>query len=739
MKKLKKISMLLIAMVSVCPFSFSQEYINEVFANWNNAGTGTTDFVDGSQTILCIDGETRTFTFTQCIVNHEAPSACTDGSVLVRNSGRGFVTFPLVPNIGKIMISHQGRDPLKNCVFDLEANVNGTWVRVESHTLSNVSSNANACGTHSFNYTSEVPVQVRLKLLGNSATPLFWIYVEGLEGGSREPFVPKIDIPLPDISTVTLINDKADIVALETMQGIAGYGWDPQNRGIYINWHRQYANRINCASGGTWEERNTPTRHDAQNDVRALQHFYWFKALHNNTPYFDYAIKRITPTVKARYAKPSNYKGWMYFVLLRLREYTDNPKDVEFWNNSLLHWGNLVYNMIDPETGIYVMYNLGNCDCGLKTVYLDKAYRVDHQVESGAALVHAGTIFNKPEWVKAGYRQVQIAYEQSFVEKYGLFGRIYLFGNSGYTLDAEGKKTVVNYPQFTNKLWDAQAMLGETSEEMDALIRAAAVTTDPEIKEFFEMIVSKMLTGLEKCAIHDKIHGGFFQKFNIADGGDGTKEGFLGESKKEMRQASLLGTYNLANRLLGPHWYAMEKEMYDLLTTSNTKPIGQRGMLMPDVVPEVAFSDKDTINAYPKTLMGYNYQLANDWSLHKGGTTVLENWVSNESNSLALLGIFEYLGAVKNGYENPLIAASLGVNMNDMQNETVSVWVDAANRLNVLAGADAKIRVFNVYGKSMPLKQNASGAYDISSYEKGVYVVQVMKGESTMQAKFLKR
>ncbi|MCL2649627.1 MAG: T9SS type A sorting domain-containing protein [Candidatus Azobacteroides sp.] len=739
MKNLRKIFVLLMAMIPGCFSSFSQEYINEVFQNWNNAGSGTSVFANGSQTIRCIDGELRTFTYTQCIVNNEAPSACTDGSVLVRNSGNGYITFPVLPNIGKIMISHQGRTRDKKCAFELQVynKTNATWLKVEVDSVSSVSENANACGAYSFNYTSQDSVQIRLRLYGNSATPLFWIYVEGLEGGSGEPFVPKIDIPLPDISTVTLINDKADMVALETMQGIAGYGWDPINRGIYINWHRQYANRINCASGGTWEERNTSTRHDSQNDVRALQHFYWFKALHDNTPYFDYAIKRILPIVKAKYAKPSNYKGWMYFVLLRLRDYTDNPKDLDFWNNSLLYWGNLVYNMIDPETGIYVMYNLGNCDCDLKTVYLDKAYRVDHQVESGAALVHAGTIFNKPEWIAAGYRQVKVAYEQSFVEKYGLFGRIYLFGNSGYTLDAAGNKTAVSFPQFTNKLWDAQAMLGETSEEMDALIRAAEVTTDPEIKAFFEMIVSKMLTGLETCAIHDKKYGGFYQKFGLADSGDGTKEGFLGDSKKEMRQASLLGTYNLANRKLGPNWYAMEKEMYDLLTTSNENPIGKRGMLMPDVVPEVSYNEQDTINAYPKTMMGYNYELANDWSLFKGGNTVLENWVSNESNSLVLLGFFEYLTAVKEGYVNPLIAAAQGIK--NTQQSNVTVWVDTADRLHVLAGPDAKVQVFNVYGQMMPLKQNASGLYDISSYDKGVYVVQALTPQSTVKTKFLKK
>ncbi len=439
-----------------------------------------------------------------------------------------------------------------------------------------------------------------------------------------------------DESKVKLMSLRADTVAFETLMGISSYGWDPANKGILINWRRDLPDRVNNDSGGGYDDRNGETRHDTQNDIRALQHYYWFKRLHDGDNFFDEAIARLEPTVTAKFQKMSSKKGWMYYVLLRLWEYSGNKP---FWKNIIMQWGSNVYDQIDHDLGVYYETDMGNCDCGTSTIYLDKAYRVDHQVEAGAAMVDCGTRFNRPEWVDAGYRQVLTAYEQSFSEKYGLFGRIYLFGNSGYKKDASG--TITNrydYSAFQNKLWDGQCKLGEASEEIDALVRAAAITNRPEIREKFIEISIKMLNALQREGIHDKTYGGFYQMMYIADSGDGKKAGYVAADKKEMRQASLLGTYYLANQIIGNNWSEMQDEMLKLLTTENTKPKGQRGMYLPDTKE---FSNL-IVNGYRASTAGYPFQLNPDWSIYQN-KTVDENWVSNESNSLILLGLFQYM------------------------------------------------------------------------------------------------
>ncbi|WP_455498702.1 hypothetical protein [Coprobacter sp.] len=709
----------LLSLIGVFSVS-AQEYINDTFSSWKNAGALPNVWTSGSQSIVCKDQVERTFTYENCVVdNTDMTNAkdCPAGVVLVRNSNNGKLTFPVLPNIGKVMIAREGKAVSKNARMQLQVLENGTWVTKENDAVTS----EQYCEIYSYAYRSEEPVQIRLVLSGSSATRLYWIYVEGLDGGSGIPDIPVEEEIIPDETKVVLYPNRADTVAFETLVGISGYGWDPINKGIYINWHRDFPNQINNTSGGDFEERNTDTRHDAQNDIRALQHYYWFKALHNNTDFFDRAIKRLLPTVKSKYAKPSIAKGWLYYVLLRLMEYTDNPDDKEFWENAIMYWGQNVYNMIDHDLGVYYQTNMGNCDCGSSTIYLDKAYRVDHQVEAGAAMVHAGTRFNKPEWVDAGFRQVLTTYEHAFSEKYGMFGRIYLLGNSGYKKNSDGTKTIYDYSAFQNKLWDGQAKLGEVSEEADALLKAAAITTNPEIRDKFVEIATKMLDALRIQPVHDRNYGGFYQMMYVADSGDGKKAGKVMDTKKEMRQASLLGTYNFANRFLENQWQDMEREMYYVLV--NTQTDTPKGMFLPDV--EV--SEGETINGYRKTLAGYSFQLSSDWSVY--GKSVAENWVSNESNSLILLGLFEYLTAkYVDGYDDSFI---MGILKSPVTPERNYLRYDRASGA-VFFESDYSprrgyVRLQSLSGQDLSVKWIGNNSIDVSALSNGVYFVSCVE------------
>lgn len=715
----------------------AQEYINDVFLNWKNAGVAgsSNQWANGSQTIGCIDGVERTFTYTSCIINNiDATDAkgCPEGTILMRNSNNGILTFPELPNVGKLIVARQGKTADKNTKLILEVEGGGVWMQKETDKITATS----GCEVYEFDYTSTDPVKMRLKLSGGSATRIYWIYVEGTEEGSRTPYIPEEDINIPLESTVKLLPNKADSIAFETLIGVSGYGWDPKNRGIYINWHRDYPIRINNTSGGDYEERNTDTRHDVQNDIRALQHYYWFKTLHDGTDFFDYPIKRIMPTVKSKFAKPSSLKGWMYFVLLRLHEYADTEEDKLFWKDAIMHWGNNVYKAIDPELKVYYQTNMGNCDCGSQTIYLDKAYRVDHQVESGAALVHAGTLFNKPEWVELGFEQVKTTYEHAFAEEYGVFGRIFLLGNSGYKNNSDGTKTPYDYSKYHNKLWDGQCKLGEASEEIDALLKAASVTTHPEIKAMFIEIAEKMLNALRDLPLHDKQYGGFFQKMYVADGGEGNKAGEVARGSKEMRQASLLGTYNFANNFFnqegkGKPWVDMEKEMYWLLVNESPK-----GMYLPDTTPIEEFDEETTINGYRKTLAGYSYQLSNDWTIYDG--KVPGNWVSNESNSLILLGIFEYLTSIYvDGHEDVITSTS------KINNVTESIGITIQDEFLTITGVswvdNKQIQILDVSGRLLFEEFSGLNSIDISRLKPGAYVLSIKTENNTIYtSKFIK-
>lgn len=706
----------------------AQEYINETFTAWKNAGSGTSVWADGTQESVCFDDSTRTYSFKQCIVNNaDVPpiNSCTSGSILIRNSNNGILTLPTLPNVGLIMIAREGKEVIKNCKLRLQVNNNGTWVDVERDSVKALS----GCEIYSFHYRSETRVQLRFQLEGNSATHLYWLYIEGTkEIGSRTPYIPDENLPLPDESKVVLLNDHADSIAYETLVGTSSYGWDPVNNGIYINWHRDFPNQINNSSDGTFDVRDTPTRHDSQNDVRALQHYYWYKYLHPESTYFDQAIKRLLPKVKSQYAHPSLLKGWLYYVLLRIYEYTDNPDDKQFWQDAILYWADNIYNTIDPTLGVFIQENMGNCDCGTSTIYLDKAYRVDYQLHSGAALVDAGTRFNKPEWVAAGYKQVLTTFDQCFVPQYNLFGRIFLVGNKGWKKDANGVITNnYDYSAFQNKLWDGQCKLGEVSEEVDAMIRAADITTDPVIKAKFIDISSKMLTALRTVPLHDTTNGGFYQLMYLVNSGDGSKAGAINGTKKEMRQASLLGTYNLANRLIGPQWKDMEREMYYLLIDSTKQ--NPRGMFLPNIEK----TKGETLNKYRKSSAGYTFMLDDDWQLYTSNS-VTQNWVSNESNSLILLGLYEFLTAkYKYNYNTDFLSA-----LPTVKNESKNAIYVVGNNLYLKEPA-SKLSIYDMMGRNISEHENPSNSMNISTLKQGFYIAKVVFNNGEIdQIKFIK-
>ncbi|MFD0675692.1 MULTISPECIES: hypothetical protein [unclassified Paenibacillus] len=433
---------------------------------------------------------------------------------------------------------------------------------------------------------------------GNTSTAVYTIFVKPSSGG-----------PSP---TELMIDD----VIKMTLDGINSYGWDPTNNGIYINWHRGDTTKINCEGSGACDTRGSATRHDSQNDIRALQHMYWYKWRHPGDTSQNAAITRLLPTVKSKYGTTSSPKGWMYYVLLRLRSYTDSSSDITYWENVIKNWAQKQYNDIDPALGVQHETNMGNCDCGSSTIYLGDAYRVDRQVELGAALVDAGTRFNHPEWVTAGYNQVMTAYNQAFSSSYNLFTRIYVINDATYG---------------SNKKWDTQAKIGEVSEEVDALVRAAAITTNTTIKNDFTNIAKKMLNALRTQPIHDTTNGGFYANMLVGTNYDGRLGGTVSTSK-EMRQGSLLGTLHIANISFSPanQWSDLETEMLRVDTKSLSD--NPRGMYLPNT------AGSGTLNGYPKSLAGYTFQMNADWSVYGN-----ENWVSNESNSLALLGLQQVL------------------------------------------------------------------------------------------------
>ena len=66
-----------------------------------------------------------------------------------------------------------------------------------------------------------------------------------------------------------------DRMIVEVLDGANSYGWDDTHKGILINWRRDDPTQVQCNSKRC-DTPDKPTRHDPINDVRLLQHMYWY-------------------------------------------------------------------------------------------------------------------------------------------------------------------------------------------------------------------------------------------------------------------------------------------------------------------------------------------------------------------------------------------------------------------------------------------------------------------------------
>ncbi|GCE14437.1 hypothetical protein [Tengunoibacter tsumagoiensis] len=369
-------------------------------------------------------------------------------------------------------------------------------------------------------------------------------------------------------------------------------GWDTTYHGILINWRRDDPSKVNC-SDDMCDVRGHSTRHDVLNDLRDLENLYWYRARHPSDSSLNGYIARILPTVQREWGATTQSKGWLYFTILRMGMYSDDPG---YWNNTLQNWAQAQYNATDPVLGVH--HGLTNTVAGHGNIPLQDGYRVDGDLELGLALTDAGVRFHRPDWVSVGKREVQSVINSSFNPKYHLFARVY----------------VLSDPRFgSNHVYDPQARMGENGQEIEELLRTGLYTkTDSYVQ-----LAKEMLDALVNSPLHDRVHGGFYYRLLLGDF-QGLHEGYIDQSMKETRQFHMLPAVHLANKVFNNRWSDIAAELHKLATAND-------GLFLPAPVP------------------GFTYRLKPDGALYPCPTCVgpqkNENWVTSEADNIAMEGL----------------------------------------------------------------------------------------------------
>jgi hypothetical protein len=399
---------------------------------------------------------------------------------------------------------------------------------------------------------------------------------QGSTNNTAQPSNPSNDISINTIVT-------------EVLNDMNAHSWDPAYQTTLINWRKSNLSQVNCGPNAC-DTRGHSTRKDGANDLRLLQNMYWYKSSHPGNTSMDKYIARILPTVQRQWGHTILNKGWVYFTLLEMRNYSH---DTAYWNQAMLGWAASEYSLLDPQLG--VQHGPVDTTAGSDKQRLQNGYRVDHALETGLALVDAGTRFNHPEWVAAGRKDVQVVISQAYDRQYHLFGRIYLIYD----------------PKFgSHKLLDPQARMGETGQEIEALLRAGVYTHTPA----YLSLAKEMLDGLETSPLRDPNNGGFYFKLFLGSY-MGKNNGDVDKSIKEARQLHTLIAIHLGNTVFHNRWENLEQ---------NLVTVAKQRLFLPGAVPGFTYRVLPSGQMYPcKTCSAPH----------------VENWVTSEADNIAVMAL----------------------------------------------------------------------------------------------------
>jgi hypothetical protein len=401
----------------------------------------------------------------------------------------------------------------------------------------------------------------------------------------RAPFNPKEGL----IQKAARPSNTLNSIVTQVLNDMNAHSWDEQHQTTLINWRKSDTNQVNC-SPNVCDQRGHSTRTDSANDLRLLENMYWYRSTHPGDTSMNTYITRILPTVQREWGHTVLNKGWIYFTLMHMRDFSH---DTAYWNNTMLGWAASQYKLIDPQLGI--QHGPVDTTAGSDRQRLQDGYRVDHALETGLALVDAGTRFGHPEWITAGRRDVRVVIQQTYDTHYHLFGRLYL----------------INDPRFgSHKLLDPQARMGETGQELEALIRTGVYTHTAA----YLALAKEMLDSLNTSPLRDPVNGGFYFKIFLGPY-LGHDTGYVDKSIKETRQLHVLIAIHLANRAFNNRWSGLEQSLIN---------VARQRLFLAGPIP------------------GFSYRVLPDGQEYPCKTCLAphsEDWVTSEADNIALLAL----------------------------------------------------------------------------------------------------
>jgi hypothetical protein len=428
-------------------------------------------------------------------------------------------------------------------------------------------------------------------------------------GGSERqspPHAEQTTIPTTPAATNPLI---ARRVIVDMLNNIKENGYNADSSinagkgGLWINWRygtTPLVTNLN-GSGVPDSQGDGSLRHDPLTDLRYVRALWLYKKLYSGDTQFDSELARYSAIVKYEFASPDNERGWLYDMFIDLYRlskdtfYRDAARELaQYYFKKLYH----------PEAG--AIYKVGS---GHSNGYS----RVDLSLEAGCALIQAGTLFNQPDWIRAGRQVVDTLYQTSYLERYHVF----LTQMDNVTLPG-GKLNpdplIYRGKYGSTNIQGGSVRLGAVAQEILSLLHVYSVTHDRTFLNRAMVMLDSLTANQNSLGLWDKQNGGYFAAvtFSGPDAQNPGKPGVNKHYKESGRQVQMLEAFRVANSLTHNRYAAMQ----DTLLQVTLKRI------------------------YYAPGHGVLYQATADWQpvpLKQGGQ---QDWVTTEAMGIALESLF---------------------------------------------------------------------------------------------------
>jgi hypothetical protein len=358
------------------------------------------------------------------------------------------------------------------------------------------------------------------------------------------------------VSNPTL--DKATLDMLNNMKQ-NGYNSDASLNnglgGLYINW-RYGTNPLQTDVNGSGETDATSgatLRHDPLTEARYIHNLWLYKSQHPNDSSFDSEIARYGQIVKQEFAGSHSEDGWLYdlfmdtYALSHDSAYQDIAKGLaEGYEKAF-----------KPQVG--VIYKVNNAAP-------NGTYRVDLVLESGCALVQAGTQLNNSQWVQDGTTIINFVYDHSYISQYHTFPNQV---SDVLLSDGTANPNQTFYSAQTAKngnVIGGQVRMGAISQIIVSLLDTYKATRNQDFLNKATDLLDPFSLPANTLGMWDTKDEGYFAAliFSGQSPKDPGTTSITKKSKEAGRQADMLLAFHLADEATGGHYNAMEQQMLNV-------------------------------------------------------------------------------------------------------------------------------------------------------------------------------